>query len=122
MSDQLSLFETLDQQAKEAEAKAQQEHRAFMSELAKCLFCGETMQRSVMNFNHGIVFNGWCMKALAIHTRNKGQTWTKDAAWLIKKGIDVEKSRFDQSQWHVDNQANHYELHYGRCYWEGCDK
>jgi hypothetical protein len=121
MSEQLSLFEELDLEAKQAEEKAREAHNAWMAEPVKCLFCGETMRRSWMSTNHGIIFNGWCMKALAYHARNQGKTWTEESAWLTNKGIDVSKSRFDESQWHLENKVSHYDTHYGRCYMEGCE-
>jgi len=85
-----------------------------------CFFCGERMSNpSVMVFNHGIVFNGWCGKALAYHTRCQGNH-TEEAAWLQKKGIDPEKSRFDESHWHLENVQKHFNDHFGYCYGAGC--
>lgn len=120
MSEQFSLFEQLDLEAKEAQAKATEAHHAWMAEPVPCLFCGETMRRSLMRTNHLIVFNGWCMKALSYHTRNQGKTYTQEAAWLIQKGIDPEKTRFDESHWRLSTLAEHFSEHYGRCYTDGC--
>ena len=121
MSEQFSLFEQLDLEAKEAETQAQEAHHAWMMEPVPCLFCGETMRRSTMRTNHGIVFNGWCMKALCYHTRTQGKTYTEEAAWLSQKGIDPLKSRFDESHWRMSTLTEHFQSHYGRCYQEGCN-
>jgi uncharacterized Zn finger protein len=116
MSQQLSLFEQFDLELKATEQKAQQDHRQFMTEIVQCHFCNEKMQRAVMNTNHGIVFNGWCMKALAYHVRNCGVLYSEEARWLQARGISPNVSRFDKSHWDHDNIKNHYELHFGQCY------
>lgn len=116
MSEQFSLFDDIDRQSNEALERT----RAFNQEPTKCLFCGETMRRALMHTNHGIVFNGWCMKALAYHTRNMGRTYTEEARWLESKGIQVGLSRFDNSHWNMHNVELHYGAHYGKCYERGC--
>jgi hypothetical protein len=117
MNEQFPLFDTLQIEAKEAELKAQQESRDHMRELVKCHFCKETMQRFMMTNNHGVVFNGWCMKALGYHVRNGHRLHSVEAEWLQSKGINPELSRFDESQWHLANIENHYKGHDGRCYY-----
>jgi len=121
MSEQFSLFEQLDLEAKEAETKAREAHSAWMTEPVSCRFCGERMSRALMQNNHGIVFNGWCMKALCYHTRTQGKTYTQEAAWLSQKGVDPLKSRFDESHWDLASVQKHYVDHFGRCYQEGCN-
>lgn len=73
-----------------------------------------------MSANHGIVFNGWCMKALAYITRNAGRHWTKEAAWLERKGIPYNASSLDESLWNLHNVQQHYQKHYAQCYEGGC--
>jgi len=113
---QLPFFEEIDNQL-EANNKRIDE---LLKTPVDCFFCGERMNNpAVMNSNHGIVFNGWCMKALAYHVRSKGMH-TEEAAWLQKKGIDPEKSRFDESHWHLENVQQHYQGHFGQCYGAEC--
>jgi hypothetical protein len=116
MSEQLSLFDAVD---REKQTQLQQE-RAKMQERVKCFFCNEEMTRAVMPFNHGIVFNGWCVKALMYHTRNSGQLWTSEAKWLQHLNIDPALSRFDESHWSHQNVTEHYSQHYGKCYLGSC--
>lgn len=120
MSEQLPLFDSLDRERQEQENRQLEDARAFMREPVRCLFCKETMPRAVMSFNHGIVFNGWCIKALMYHTRNQGALYTSEANWLQHLSIDPALSRFDQSHWNHDNVDKHYAKHYGECYREGC--
>lgn len=113
---QLPLFDELDQHLEEQNTRIKE----LLKEPIDCFFCGERMNPpAIMSFNHGIVFNGWCMKALAYHTRCQG-LHTEEAAWLQKKGIDPNKSRFDESHWHHDNRKKHYEDHFSYCYGAGC--
>lgn len=62
-----------------------------------CNFCGEYCQDDNWKAtNHGIIHNGWCIKAMMFHFRvvhNKPE----EINWLVKHGIDPYKSRFEQS-------------------------
>lgn len=116
MSEQLSLFDEQDRHQQELLQQA----RASMTERVRCLFCNEEMTRALMPTNHGIVFNGWCIKALMYHTRNQGALYTSEAKWLQHLRIDPALSRFDHKHWNHDNVANHYAKHYGECYGRGC--
>lgn len=112
----LPLFEEIEEQL-EADKERIDE---LLKTPVDCFFCGERMSNpGVMAFNHGIVFNGWCTKALMYHTRCRG-LHTEEAAWLQKKGIDPEKSRFDESHWHHHNREKHFDDHFGHCYGAGC--
>ena len=112
----LPLFEEIQEQS-EADQKRIDE---ILKTPVDCFFCGERMYPpTVMVFNHGIVFNGWCVKALMYHARAK-HLHTVEAEWLQKKGIAWDKSRFDESQWHHENIEKHYKGHYGQCYGAEC--
>jgi len=120
---QLSIFDELDRETKQTTDQIESEVRLWMAESVPCFFCGEKMPRGIMSFNHGIVFNGWCMKALAYHMRSKGRlhTHTVEAAWLMSHGIDPHLDSHDESHWRNDLRELHYEAHFGNCYrWEGC--
>ena len=113
MDNQLALFETLDRELEKQIADT----RATQMLPATCHFCGEQSANSYLAQNgHGIVFNGWCMKALVWHTGNKSALWTDKAGWLQSKGIDPALSRFDESHWNHKNVGKHYSRHYGDCY------
>lgn len=117
MSDQLSLFDELDTAQKHTQAKDQAARNAWMAEEVACLFCGEKMKRATMGSNHGIIFNGWCIKAMVLHNRAGGGN-EQELAWLRQHGINPELSKFDQSHWHLANFGSHAE-HFN-CYLEGC--
>jgi len=113
---QLPLFDEIDQQL-EADKKRIDE---LLKTPVDCFFCGEPYNNEyLMRTNHGIVFNGWCMKALSYYWRCNG-LHTEEAAWLNNKGIDFSKSQFDESQWHHENRQKHFLDHYGHCYGAGC--
>lgn len=95
-------------------------NRKYFNELVRCHFCGEQMARGLMPSNHGIVFNGWCVKALAYSVRNRGRQWTEEAAWLERKGIPFDADRFDEKHWNMENVAMHYDKHFSRCYQGEC--
>lgn len=116
--DQLSLFDDLDAEAEKVVERIKTEVREWMQESVACFFCGERMKRGTMPFNHGIVFNGWCMKALMYHMRSKGRlhTHTEEARWLESKGIDPKCDKHDPKNWRPDLIAKHYDGHYGNCY------
>lgn len=116
MSEQLSLFDEADRRLE----NLLELQRARMKERVKCLFCSEEMNRAQMQTNHGIVFNGWCLKALMFHTRNRGQLWTSEAKWLQHLNIDPALSRFDESHWNKQNVSDHYNAHYSACYEGDC--
>ncbi len=112
----LPLFEEIDQQL-EADKNRIDE---LLKTPVDCFFCGERMNPpAIMTFNHGIVFNGWCMKALSYYWRCKG-LHTEEAAWLQHNGIDPNKSQFDESHWHLENRQKHFNDHFGHCYGAGC--
>jgi len=116
MSEQLSLFDEADRRLE----NLLELQRARMKERVKCLFCSEEMNRAQMQTNHGIVFNGWYVKALMMHTRNRGQLWTSEAKWLQHLNIDPALSRFDESHWNKQNVSDHYNAHYSACYEGDC--
>ena len=62
-----------------------------------CEFCGEFCSNDTWkSINHGIIFNGWCVKAMIYHN----QVHLNDPErinWLVKHNIDPYKSRFEQS-------------------------
>lgn len=117
-SDQLSLFDDLDSEAEKQVKQIQHNVQEWMRELIPCHFCGERGIRAMMHTNHGIVFNGWCMKALMYHLRSVGRlhTHTEEAAWLESKGIDPTCDKHNQKNWRPDLIAKHFEGHYGQCY------
>jgi hypothetical protein len=62
-----------------------------------CEFCGEVSRNSVIHMNnHGIIFNGWCVKAMMFHNRTHNGN-ADEINWLVKNGIDPYRSRFEQS-------------------------
>jgi hypothetical protein len=62
-----------------------------------CDFCGEYCQdNNWKHTNHGIIHNGWCVKAMMFHIRAK-QGNADEINWLVKNGIDPYKSRLEQS-------------------------
>jgi hypothetical protein len=75
----------------------QPELKQISQEPQACEFCGEVSRNSVIQMNnHGIIFNGWCVKAMMFHNRaNQGNADVIN--WLVKNGIDPYKSRFEQS-------------------------
>lgn len=113
-------FEELDQAIKIEQEILLEANRNYFNELVRCHFCGEQMARALMSTNHGIVFNGWCVKALCYLTRNRGRQWTEEAAWLERKGIPFDADRFDKQHWHMENVAEHYDKHFSSCYRGGC--
>jgi hypothetical protein len=113
-------FDELDQAIKIEQEIQLETHRNYFSELVRCHFCGEQMPRGWMPNNHGIVFNGWCMKALAYAIRNHGRQWTEEAAWLERKGIPFDADRFDERFWHRENVGMHYDKHFSSCYRGEC--
>lgn len=113
---QLSLFDDLDGEITQITNRIEAEVRAWMQEIVFCHFCGEQMTRAVMPFNHGIVFNGWCMKALAYHIRNGGKHHTEEARWLESKGIDPKCNRYDPMNFRQDLKEQHFDDHYSACY------
>ena len=115
---QFPLFDDIESEAEKIITRIQDNIRAWMSEPVPCHFCGERMNRGIMEFNHRIVFNGWCMKALMYHLRSKGRlhTHTEEARWLESKGIDPKCDKHDQRNWRPDLIKQHYEGHYGNCY------
>ena len=117
-SDQFSLFDDLDSEAEKVVKQIQNNVREWMAEFVPCHFCGERMGRGTMAFNHGIVFNGWCMKALMFHTRSRGRlhTHTEEAAWLQSHGIDPNCDSHDEANWRTDLRDAHFDGHYGQCY------
>ena len=113
---QLPIFDELDNQQQQQSER----YKELMAQPIDCIFCGEryATAASAPN-NHGIVFNGWCIKALMYHARCQG-LHTEEARWLQIHGIDPEKSRFDESHWNKENIKNHYDDHFGRCYTREC--
>jgi hypothetical protein len=62
-----------------------------------CDFCGEYCQDNYWkDTNHGIIHNGWCVKAMMFHMRAKLGN-ADEINWLVSKGIDPYRSRFEQS-------------------------
>lgn len=78
-----------------------------------CKFCGEVMSSALIDTNHGIIFNGWCVKALMFHNRSQAKN-PDEIAWLKSHGIDPELSRFDEAHWHHANITRFYnqKFHY----------
>ena len=78
-----------------------------------CKFCGEVMSSALIETNHGIIFNGWCVKAMMFHNRAHSNN-PDEIAWLKAHGINPELSRFDESHWHHGNITNFYQkkFHY----------
>lgn len=72
-----------------------------------CRFCGEVMSSAFMDTNHGIIFNGWCVKAMMFHNRSCHND-PAEIAWLKRHGIDPQLSRFDEAHWHHANIATYY--------------
>lgn len=77
-----------------------------LKELIECDFCHEQMPRALFDTNHGLIFNGWCIKAMMFHNRVHSNH-PEEIAWLQKHGIDPRKSRFDESHWHMQNRAKY---------------
>lgn len=123
-SNHLSLFDDLEAEAREEAAKQRTESLQKQMEPVACLFCGERMRRGIMDFNHGIVFNGWCMKALMYHMRSKGRlhTHTEEARWLESHGIVPGCDEHDPIHWNHDLREQHFHKHFGQCYsgFEAC--
>jgi hypothetical protein len=74
--------------------------------IVKCDFCQEETTLALMQSNHSLIFNGWCIKAMMFHNRVQSNNET-ELAWLQRHGIDLMKSRFDQSHWHMENKAKY---------------
>lgn len=110
--EQLSIFDDIEA----AENAKRDRERELLKTPTSCLFCNERISNASWGAtNHGIVFNGWCVKALMYHTRCQGMH-TSEAKWLTHVGIDPLKDRWDESHWHLENVKNHYQGHYGSCY------
>lgn len=61
-----------------------------------CEFCGEFCRDDYWKAtNHGIIHNGWCVKAMMFHFRVEHGN-ADEINWLVSKGIDPYKSRFEQ--------------------------
>lgn len=73
----------------------------------ECKFCHEVMSSAFMDTNHGIIFNGWCVKAMIFHNRSSHND-PDEIAWLKSHGIDPQLSRFDDTHWHYANIATYY--------------
>jgi hypothetical protein len=62
-----------------------------------CDFCGEVSANGVVHMNnHGIIFNGWCIKAMMFHNRVHNNN-PDEINWLVRHGIDPYRSKFEQS-------------------------
>ena len=81
-----------------------QGERVDLQQIVKCDFCGEEITRALFPMNHGLIFNGWCIKAMMFHNRTHNHN-PEELAWLEANGIDPEKSRFDKSHWQMENIA-----------------
>jgi hypothetical protein len=76
------------------------------NEIVRCDFCQEETTRARYQSNHSLIFNGWCIKAMMFHNR-AGFNHEEEIAWLREHGIDPQKSRFDESHWHMENRAKY---------------
>lgn len=74
--------------------------------IVRCHFCNEESKAVLIGQNHQLIFNGWCIKAMLFHNR-AGYKNPEELSWLIKHGIDPDKSRFDESHWHLENIAKY---------------
>lgn len=90
----LSIFET-------PETKAYD-----WSEIVRCDFCQEETSKVIHENNHSLIFNGWCIKAMMFHNRAVFKN-EEEIDWLNKHNIDPQKSRFDQSHWHMANKEKY---------------
>ena len=80
--------------------------RSIVRDVA-CKFCGEVMSSAFMDTNHGIIFNGWCVKAMMFHNRSCHND-PDEIAWLERNRIDPQLSRFDDTHWHHANISTYY--------------
>lgn len=86
---QLSIFDEIDAEikgqelAKEEALKARQE---INSQPHQCHHCGEwSLNKYLLDTNHGRVFNGWCSKRLLLNNQGNSDAvgWLESHGWIL---------------------------------------